>query len=430
MERFDEVAAAVSHESSNTSGLDVLMLLREQQEPRKQLPRRLSDEFLVTGALTAERQSKSGREGGDSKKDNASESKNEKQDPELKQKIGEFLTAGQKLKTELQAHEVDRIGTELASNLAKIHKAFGDDGVSAALRALRNEDLRYDVYTHRFSSKDVTKLALDIAKDDRLLHRKFFYSTEPAKNKSELAKDATSAITGGDLKQLISAATRVMELVDADRYEFETFNYKLLESLQKTDKEKGFTIRFGSGKSGASTEFSVHREGRPLAVNIVLQRDERGKINVSTQSYDWVTKEDVKRDASEVLAEFTKASAERLKDGAELGKAFDKAFDENKYEQFYSDMAGSVLHAYKQGGMEAVQKLEKAASKNSETRNHSPIVIEDNGVLKLCVARAFDEAKAKEMTPEERKRQNVIEHSRHGFVKIVDESAVTIRMKK
>lgn len=428
MERFDELKASQPRENSNVTGINVLMLFRELQDKGQQLNMQFSDNFMITGITAAERHS--GGEPGDAKKEGEREGKSEKQDPELKQKIDAFVTAGQNLDKNLEPHEVDKIGAELASRLAKIHNSFGEDGVNSALRSLQSKDLQYDVYMFKNISKDATKLAVDIAKDDKLLHRKFFHSTEPVKDKSELAKDAASAITGGDLKQLISAATRVMELVDADRYEFEMFNYKLRETLQKQERDKGFDIRFGSGKSGASSEFSVHRDGRPLAVNIVLQRDERGKIKVTTQSYDWVTKEDVKSNPSEVLASFTKSSNERLKDGAELGKEFDKTFKENNYDSFYSDLAGSVLHAYKQGGKEAVDRLEKAANKSSKTQNHSPIVVEEDGVLKLCIARTFDEAKAKGMTLEERKSQNVIEHSRYGFLKIVDQSSLTIRMKK
>ncbi len=343
------------------------------------------------------------------------------------EQVQKFLDASKKLATKKSAEELKSITDDLADLLAKIKQEEGESGVRKALRGVIDDDSYYKLSTYQYSDKTTRKFGFDVTDiDGKRVVRRILDSVQPKKDQSEIMGQASNAVIGGDLNSFKKALTAAFEEVGGDRYDFADFLRKLQTKLNDED----FSVRFIDGKQ-AVPELSIHRKGSRFGVEFKLAKDEKtDEVKIKIQAFDWVTKQDVDAKPAVVMSSFKKQSADNVLDGKELGKAFDEAHSKNDFKEFNAAIRASVVHAYEQGGLSAVRKLESAANKSAETNAHGPVVLEGNGTLQILNARICKEDRVKEMTAEERLKEKIVEHPQHGYLQIVADGPAPIKMKK
>lgn len=269
------------------------------------------------------------------------------------------------------------------------------------------------------SNEQARQLAQVTQNGDRLFsQRAENFSDKPKTLQSEAVRGATEAIASGDFEDFSRALQQALINANGDRYKFAEFNRELSMAL----KDKGITVRFQDGKK-AGTTLSIHRDGSAEAVEFSVYLDQNGRPKVDAQTYDWVTKKDTSIKPEHAFeAKASRPSEGLIKDGKELGEAFDTARDKKDFNALYADLRRSLEHAYLSGGMDAVRKLESDTNKATQTRGEAPVVLEEDGKLKIYIAKRTDlsGAKPEGLTEKQLKDAGIIDHPIFGFLKVLD----------
>lgn len=249
--------------------------------------------------------------------------------------------------------------------------------------------------------------------------------------RTELLRASKDAFRTGKLDDLQNSIKNAFEKCNGDGSKFQKFGEELAEQMKK----EGITVKVGKNS------MSVHREGSPYGVEFKADANldfKTGKVkaDVSAQAYDWVSKKDVNVKAEDVIKDINKKDTTdggKVRDGKELGKSFDDAYDNKDFSKVNADLAASVKRAYEAGGMDAVRQLEKQANDAAETPGGGPVVLEENGKLKIYNAKAMSRdaaALAADMTQEQLTKAGIINHPKYGFLKVIEAGPPPIEMKK
>ncbi len=249
-------------------------------------------------------------------------------------------------------------------------------------------------------------------------------STEKAR--TELVDSATSAVKSGDLKALQKVLTDMFNSVKGERYEFVKFTREFAEQMKK----EGITVRFADGKQ-ADTQLSIHRDGSPYGIDLTVSWNSRsGQAEVKTQTYDWVTKENVVGKLTETMKDFhDRKQNDGLKDGKELGAAVDEAIDKKDFSTLNKALAAAFTRAYQSGGITAVKELERVTDRATETNGVGAVALEENGTLKIITAKRLTSSEKEEvegMSAKEVQEKGYVKHPTHGFMKVLNRGPAPI----
>lgn len=231
----------------------------------------------------------------------------------------------------------------------------------------------------------------------------------------ELVASSTKAIKSGSLSDIEKHLASAYAKWGKNGNDFDAFAYKLQQQL----KDEGFDVKIGGRDKGRT--INVHRHGADNAVEFFIN-SENGAAKVKAQSYDWVTKKDVRQEAAKVAEDFRKPASEGPKDAAALAKLYEDGKDNRDYSLAHKELLRSAAYALQMGGMEAVRELEQRVNRDVKVYG-GPAFMEEKGELRVYNAIKItdvDEVARAAEDPQFRDAQNILKHPKYGYIKVLE----------
>jgi hypothetical protein len=181
---------------------------------------------------------------------------------------------------------------------------------------------------------------------------------DESKDKANLIDAISKAASSGAAKDLVDQLTAAHKEYGGKGDSFSDLCEQLNQKLANDN------ISFQHGKNKDGKDFVLlHKNGSASAVELDFDQSQDGstKGSVSEQTYDWVTKQDSKKDAQEVLSQLKgPADNANLKDYREIYQEWADAYNTQPrdFRAVNKDLEHAARYALAQGGLPALKQLD------------------------------------------------------------------------